>query len=371
MKHKEEFDVGKTLKTYRPPPRVESDDKQKTQALLEPSKKKYTPKRLLAGVLLVILVAFIFIGIWDSININRALSTTFGSGNVLSLLSPTKTQSQNGRTNILMVGYSVDDPGHPGASLTDSILLLSLSDQRHRGYMLSIPRDLYVSIPGYGYGKINEAYKDGGMSLLTRIISDDFGTPVNYTALFNYGAVRGVVNAVGGITVDIHSSDPRGLYDPNISPADGGPLKLTNGVQKLDGQTALNLTRARGDAYNSYGFPQADFDRTAHQRQVILAIKQKLDWKLILNPLENKRVFKAVGQNVQTNIDVNELRPLFSLVNSANAQDLKSYSLRDLDGTNYLASYDSYTSGSALIPTAGVNDYSQIQAALATLNTKN
>src|SRR5207253_1888626 len=90
-----------------------------------------------------------------------------------------------GRVNVLVVGYSVDDPGHPGASLTDSIILLSMNTTNHSGYMLSIPRDLYVKIPGGGYGKINEAYKDGGMNTLEQIVSNDFGTTVDYYMLVN------------------------------------------------------------------------------------------------------------------------------------------------------------------------------------------
>lgn len=364
MKNKDEFEVGKTLKAYHPP---RPDDKTPIKGKDEKPRPNYI-KRTLAIIGLLIIAAAIFIGSWDSINISRATSKTFGSGNILSLLTPTAITQQNGRTNLLMVGYSADDPGHPGATLTDSIVLMSLSTTQRTGYMLSIPRDLYVNIPGFGYGKINEAYKDGGMSLLSQIIDKDFGVTINYTALFNYAAVRDTVNALGGVTVNIQSPDPRGLYDPNISPADGGPLKLSNGPQKLDGQTALNLTRARGDAYNSYGFPQSDFDRTEHQRQVIVAIQSKLNWQLVLNPLVNGKVLSAAGTNVKTDIGIHEVRPLFSLVNRIGASNLKSYGLRDLNGKNYLASYDSYYSGSALIPTAGIDDYSQIQAVVAQLN---
>lgn len=365
MKNKNDFEVGKTLKAYHPPSRTEPALKS------PPIKKEPRPgrvKRFMAIFGLAVLGLAIFIGVWDAINISRVTSKTFGSGNIFSLLAPTSVKQQDGRTNLLMVGYSVDDPGHPGASLTDSILLLSLSTTSRTGYMLSIPRDLYVHIPGYGYGKINEAYKDGGMSLLTQIINDDFGTTIDYAALFNYAAVRDTVNALGGVTVNIKSPDPRGLYDPNISPVDGGPLLLSNGPQKLNGQTALNLTRARGDAYNSYGFPQADFDRTEHQRQVILAIKDRLSWKLVLNPLVNGKVLSAIGQNVKTDINADEARPLFSLVNRDNAANLKSYSLRDLSGKNYLTSYSSYSSGSALIPSDGIDDFSQIKAALSEIN---
>src|SRR5665213_1561264 len=98
-----------------------------------------------------------------------------------------------------------------------SIILLSMNTTSKTGYMLSIPRDLYVNIPGFGYAKINEAYQDGGIGLLEQVVSSDFQVPIDYYALINYASVRDTVNALGGITVNIASQDPRGLYDPNIS----------------------------------------------------------------------------------------------------------------------------------------------------------
>jgi len=332
-------------------------------------KRRFTWKRLFASIVLGTFLFVIFIGAWDARNASAASAKMFGSGNLLQVLTPTSLKgSDEGRVNVLIVGNSVDDPGHPGASLTDSILLLSMSTTNHTGYMLSIPRDLYVKIPGYGAGKINEAYKDGGMSLLEQIIENDFETHINYSALISYTAVRDTVNALGGVTVNIDSPDPRGLYDPNISPADGGPLKLANGPQTIDGQTALNLTRARGDAYNSYGFPRSDFDRTQHQRQVFTAMKEKLDWKLILDPRKNGEVFNAFGNNVKTDVTLPEVRPLYSLFHSIPDSQLQSVSLNSFNGKNLLAS--TAYEGSTLSPAAGAHDFSNIVQAINQLNSQ-
>lgn len=275
---------------------------------------------------------------------------------------------------MLIVGYSIDDPGHSGASLTDSILLLSLSTTRPTGYMLSIPRDLYVREPGFGYSKINAVYDDGGMSLLEKIVASDFNMPINYYALVDYAAVRDTVDALGGITVTIKSSDPRGIYDPSLDYTSLTCCALANypnGPVKLNGKQALNLSRARGDDYRSYGFGQADFDRTEHQRQIFTAIKDKLNWTLVLNPLKNGKIFSSVGSNVKTNISLREVRPLFSLFNHVPSTRLQSESLRVLGGKNYLTDYNSYFAGDALIPAAGLDDYSQIDAAIAQLNQTN
>lgn len=323
--------------------------------------------RILVFLFLTVFILALIIGVWDGRNISSASRKMFGSGNLMELMNsgPIRTDTY-GRVNVLLVGYSIDDPGHPGSTLTDSIILLSMDSSKRTGFMLSIPRDLYVKIPGFGYGKINEVYKDGGMPLLTSIVGQDFDTPISYYALIDYAAVRQTVDALGGITVDIQSKDPRGLYDPNINKLDGGPLKLSNGKQTLDGQTALNLTRARGDPCNcghyAYGFGQSDFDRTQHQRQVFTAIKDKLNWKLILNPLKNGRILQAVANNVRTDIKADEIRTIFSTFNSIPSSKLKSLSLRDLNGVNYLQS--THYGGDTLSPAAGFDDYSQIDSAL-------
>lgn len=364
QKSKKVFDIHRTL----PDPRRNSPADDKSPQVEPPKLRRPLWKRFLVSFLLAVLAFFIFVGTWDAINISRASNQIFGSANLLSLLADRSAKGQNGRVNLLLVGYSIDDPGHPGASLTDSIMLLSMNTKNHTGYMLSIPRDLYIKIPGFGYGKINEAYQDGGISLLKQIVEQDFNTAVNYSALIDYSAVRDTVNALGGIKLNIASPDPRGLYDPNISPVDGGPLKLPNGPQKLDGQTALNLTRARGDVYGSYGFPQADFDRTQHQHQVLVAIKDKLSWVLILNPLKNGKIFQAVGKNVKTDINLGESPSLFKAFNSIPNSNLQSISLRNIGGQNLLTSYATDNGESALIPAAGIDNYSQIQAAIAQLN---
>jgi LCP family protein required for cell wall assembly len=368
------FDVGKTLPPHPVSlnphrPHVPEADEPSVQASRGGAKRIIL--RLLLSVVIALVAFIVIIGVWDARNINQASQKMFGSS-LLGLLSQSGLKTDaSGRVNVLVVGYSADDPGHPAAKLTDSIMLLSMNPNSKNGYMLSIPRDLYVKIPGFGYGKINEAYQDGGMDLLARIVSDNFGVTVPYYSLVNYSSVKGSVDALGGINVCIDSSDPRGLYDPNISSADGGPLKLANGCQNIDGQTALNLTRARGDPAPdgriAYGFARSDFDRTLHQRQVFTAIKQKIGWKVILDPSKNSQLFNAVGDNVKTNIEGGEALPIFKLFRQIPQNQLRSVSLADVDGRNYLRGYTTPYGQSALIPAAGLGDYSDIQQVVSQL----
>jgi LCP family protein required for cell wall assembly len=288
--------------------------------------------------------------------------------------------SERERVNVLVVGYSADDPGHEGANLTDSILLLSMSTNGKNSYMLNIPRDLYVTIPDSGRAKINEAYQRGesesfsepglpagGIGLLEKTVSESLGVTIDYYALVNYAAVRSTADAVGGITVNIQSSDPRGIYDPNFQPHEGGPLKLANGPQKIDGQTALRLTRARGAA-GGYGFALSDFDRSKNQQEVFRAIKESMTTKLLLNPQKNGKVLDAVATNVRTDVEISEVLPLYRLFKGIPSAELDTISLRDINKQNLIKGYTTPSGQSALIPSAGRNDFSDIQSAIDELN---
>ncbi len=343
------------IREYQPPP------KQK--------RRRWGWKRSILLLFVIILAPLLTIGIWDARNFSSASQKLFGSGNALGLLNNTPLASTDqGRVNLMIIGYSADDPGHGGATLTDSIMVVSLSKNTHTGYMLSVPRDLYVDIPDYGHAKINEAFQNGGTEVLEEIIERDFGIPIHYHAIVNYGAVREVVDALGGITVDIKSPDPRGLYDPNFKPEEGGPLTLANGPQKLDGSTALRLTRARGSTYGSYGFPQSDLNRTQNQQQVFAAINDKLDWKLVLDPRTNGKIFDATADNIKTNVKLGEVLPLYRLFSSVPSSSLTPVGLSDVNKVNLLASYQTRTGQSALIPAAGIDDYTDIRAVIEQLN---
>lgn len=258
-------------------------------------------------------------------------------------------------------------------------MVLSLSKSKEN-YMLSVPRDLYVQIPGEGRAKINEAFQDGersgfneegytegGVGLLQKTITEKLGLEIHNYALVDYAAVREIVDALGGITVTIDSSDERGIYDANFQPHEGGPLELSNGQHTIDGQTALRLTRARGATSKSYGFPQSDLNRTQNQQQVLAAIKNELNWKLVLDPRKNSKIFTALGNNIETDVEISEVIPIYRMFIKTPDSQMKSVVLNDFNGKNLLKSYRTPSGQSALIPAAGINDYSEIQEALSSL----
>jgi LCP family protein required for cell wall assembly len=387
------YDVNRTLTSYQPTREVTQvreavlDPNQPFQAIADledtsvehqapaKAKRRFGWKRAVLLLFVVLLTPVLVIGIWDYRNASAASQKMFGSSNLLMGLLPTGLENSNGRTNILVIGNSVDDNGHGGAALTDTILIISLDKEKKTGFMLSVPRDLYVGIPDYGSAKINEAYQageqmkfkesgyqPGGVGLLSKVIKQNFDLDIHYSVTVSYNAVKDITNSLDGITVNIKSTDPRGIYDPNFRPHEGGPLKLTNGSHEIDGQTALRLTRARGSTYGSYGFPRSDFDRTKNQQKVFAAIKSEISPKFVLDPRENKDFFNAVANNVKTDIGLREVLPLYLLMNSVPDPSMKQINLSDVNKKNYLASYGTPSGQSALIPAAGIHNFSEIQA---------
>ena len=339
--------------------------------------KKHRVRKTIKWVVLSLVALILLSGGWYGWHIYRGIANATNNNNPFSLFSafkPVPLKGQDtGHVNILLAGNSADDPGHDGANLTDSIMILSLNTQDHTAFILSIPRDLWVNIPGMGYQKINAAsdmtnftgagYPNGGMGELEEVLHSDLGIDINYYALINYTAFRDMVNAVGGISINIQSPDKRGLYDPNIAKADGGPLKLANGWQQLNGQTALNLARARGDNYYAYGFPASDFDRTEHQRQMLMALKQKASTLNILtDSTKIANMFDAIGKNVNTDLQLNELKSLYSLTKDLNDGNIASYNLNNLNNKQLLVNYTSPGGLSALAPADGVGNFTTIQS---------
>ncbi len=341
----------------------------------KPKKQRSKFRKITLRTLIVLGVILLGVGGFVGYKGLKTINKVF-HGNIISDLtapfssSPLKGES-DGRVNILLAGDSVDDPNHQGASLTDSIMILSLNTKTRQVFLLSIPRDLWVYVPGLSsYQKINAAntvlrfnqsgYPAGGMGELEQIITTQLGIPIDYYGLIDYTAFRDAVNAVGGVTIDIQSPNPYGLYDPYTN------LKLPNGWVTLNGQEALNLARARGDGPGAYGFPESDFDRTAHQRQLFTAVAEKaLTLGFLSNPAKISNLFNAFGNNLQTDLTLQNVIRLIQYVKNINLSSVQSYAFAygstNNHPTSLLQGYVDPASGQdALISTDGIGVYTSL-----------
>jgi len=328
-------------------------------------------RKVVSWLFVGILVSGIGAGSYLGYKAYAAASKVANTSNPLALVASftrSDLESTNNITNILIAGNSSDDIGHSGAALTDSIMIASINHTTKKVTLVSVPRDLWVNIPGYGYSKINAAYAYGGMALLETVAETNLGIHCNYNLLVDYMALKQSVDAVGGIDVTIASSDSRGLYDPSEDYTTGGALvNLTNGVHHLTGQQALNLARARGDNYGSYGYAQSDFTRTQYQQQILLALGKKAQSaSAIANPFAAGKIIASLGSNISTNLTLGQMETVYNDYRSVSVT-IATITLNDINGQNLLANYTSSNGQSALIPSAGFDDFSVIQSTLKTL----
>lgn len=148
--------------------------------------------------------------------------------------------------------------GDVGADRTDTILLIHVPSGGGATTMVSLPRDSYVSIPGYGQDKLNASFSFGGPQLLVQTVEGATGIHIDHYAEIGFGGFASIVDAVGGVDVCV----PYDIDDPLAG------LQLSAGCQELDGAQALGFVRTRATAL-------ADLDRMNNQRLFMSALLSK------------------------------------------------------------------------------------------------
>lgn len=338
--------------------------------------KKSLIKRLILGVVLLIIIVGLFFGIKAFL----ASSKVFG-GNLFDLFStgkPLKTD-EFGRSNIVLFGTSEDSPAHQetggGPNLSDSILLLSIDQKTNATALTSVPRDLWVKydracLSGFE-GKINVVYQCGsddgeneraGSGLLMEKIGETYGLQMHYYIHVNYAALRETVDAVGGVTVNIESDDPRGILDRNFDwqcNYECYLVRYPNGPAKLDGERALALARARNSA-GGYGLSGSNFDREANQQKILLALRDRLASAGILtNPVAVSGLIDTLGNNVRTNFEAGEIKTLLDVASKVQSSAIARLDFQAKDDP--LFTTGNVDGQSIVQPTAGLYDFSEIK----------
>ena len=381
------LNTPKPAPTALPPIDLPDDEpKAKTKKrfrLRKPSRK--TVKRIIIVLVILLLVglgyfAYKFFTTGNKIFKGNPLNAILSQGKDL------KTDI-NGRSNILIFGTSEDDPQHDGADLTDSIMLMSVDQKKKDAFMVSIPRDLYVDygqacLSGYK-GKINVVYicnkdqgEEAGQTALRKKVGEVLGLDVQYAVHINYTVLRQAVDAVGGITVVIESKDPRGILDRNFDwdcPGGAGKcynVKYPNGPAQLNGKQALYLARARGadPLGRTYGLPQANFDREVYQRKILIALKDKaVSAGTLANPIAVSNLLDALGNNVRTNFDADEIKTLVKIGQDIKNENIRSVSLNDPEKP--LVITGNINGESIVKPSAGLTAYGEIQSTIKAYST--
>lgn len=339
-------------------------------------------KRVVKWIIIVIATVVLAIAGYIGIKALTASGRVFG-GNILGVVQrqPLK-EDENGRSNFVVFGTAEDSEGgtHEGQHLTDSIMVVSVNQTTNDVFMVSLPRDLWVRYDepcGVGYeGKLNAVYycasSDGqdeaaGAAGLQRKVGEIVGLDIQYYVHLNFTALVEAVDAVGGVEVKIESDDPRGILDRNFDWRCNYQcyyVNYDNGeTVHLDGEHALALARAR-NAQGGYGLAGGNFDREKNQQKIIVALREKaVSAGTLTNLGRVTGLIDALGNNLRTNIQTNEIQTLMGLANDIPSENIRSLSL--VEEGSMLVTTGEYAGQSIVRPVAGLHDFSQIRAYIA------
>ena len=246
-----------------------------------------------------------------------------GSGSGGSGSADGPAPSAGNAMNIVIMG---SDSRGTDRGRSDSLIVMHISGDRQKVYLISFPRDMWVTIPGYGNAKINAAYSWGGPRLSIQPLENLTNVRMDHAVVSDFTGFTDLIDVIGGITV----------YNNQASASDGG--RFAKGEITLNGKDALIYSRERYDLKNG------DLDRAARQRDVLKAIfKKVLTPEVLANPSKFNQVAQKIAPNLTvdsgfTNATIEKLALSMLVTSIADVRSLQAPSSgfgRSSDGQDY------------------------------------
>jgi len=239
------------------------------------------------------------------------------------------------RINILFVGLRGGDPIKGDCPFcTDTLILLTVDPATKTAGMLSIPRDMWVNIPGFGFSRINTAWTlgrgsklpGGGPALTMKTISHFIGVPIDYYVQVDFDTFVDIINLLGG--VDVYNEETI-VLDPMAHGRDFPKVKITCcGMRHLDGRTALAYSRCR---HIEQGCQDGDIGRARRQQKVIFGIRDK-----VLSPenfptllAQAPQLYNIFSEGIHTNLSLQDAMKLAVLAKDISKENIKNAVIDD------------------------------------------
>ncbi len=223
----------------------------------------------------------------------------------------------DGRINIMLL--AIGGEGHSGENLADTIMIASIEPKERKVALLSIPRDLYVQVPGEEfYSKLNAVHaygdskkKHNGPVLLKKKVEEITGLQIHYYARFDFIAFKKIVEALGGVNITIANS----FFDY------WHKIAFPAGTETMNGDRALAYVRAR----YVEGPEGGDFRRAARQQQMLIAIRDKIfSVQTAFDFTTVNKVLDSLSENISTSMQVWEMKRFFEISRQIDTRNIKS-----------------------------------------------
>ncbi|MCE5203454.1 MAG: LCP family protein [Actinomycetia bacterium] len=280
---------------------------------IQRERRKQTAKRWATGVgiaLAVVLLGGAAYGFFWYRSVDRNMSKAALADTKLqaALDSPQETPSEP--FYLLLTGND-KRPGEKAAR-ADTIILAKVDPKQKKVWLLSIPRDTRVEIPGHGVDKINASKFYGGNALLVDTVKQFTGLPVNYYMDINFRGFVSAVDTIGGVWVDVDV--PIDDWKADMSP-DNSAAKIEPGYQLLDGYHALTYVRSRD-------FPDADFTRMRHQQEFFKALAAQMSKPG--NFLKIPTVVTGISKHISSTMPVGDMVRLAQALQGIKGDDIQT-----------------------------------------------
>jgi len=220
------------------------------------------------------------------------------------------------RVNVLLLGSDNDQKFAQNAVLSQTMIVVSVDPARRQVTLLSLPRDLWVAIPGHANAKIDLAYAEGGAPLARATVEKAFRIPIHYYAWIGLDGLVKVVDRLGGVDVDVLHPVLDDNYPNDFSGSGYGTERvyLAAGPQHLDGRHTLQYVRSR------HGDLLSDFGRSVRQQQVLLAMQQRTAGMDLVTALPS--FARDLNGHVETDLDLVRLTQLMLFMRGLRAGDV-------------------------------------------------
>ncbi len=305
----------------------------------EPERARHPVRATLLVFLSLVLVAALAAGgyVWN-------LARMFDSGtqtiaNAMPEAAPEKADAAGDSRNILLIGSDTRDPGADARS--DTMMLVHLPGDRSGVYVMSIMRDTWTDIPGYGEHKINAAMALGGVALTVDTVQTMFDVPIDHVAVIDFEGFKGLTTALGGIQVEnsagFQSSGADGEYFA------AGPITL-------QGDSALKFVRER------YAFADGDYQRVKNQQAFVRGLMTRIiSAETLSNPIKINNVVGEISPflSVDEKLDAATAGGLAVELRSVRSKDISMFTLPNLgvgtsaDGQSIVVKDDAAIAGIA------------------------
>jgi len=381
--------------------------KKKNQGSNGSNSIKSGKKKIIFIVLGIILLIFAGI-LWKAGSVLNKVSTGGGILSTIARSLPgvdnTLKGEEEGRINILLLGMRGENVDG-GGLLADTIMVVSIKPAEKKVAMVSIPRDLYVTVPGENYSqKINYVYfhgeerdkNGGGIEDMEKIISEITGQEIHYAITINFAGFEELVDAIGGVKVHLDESftEPLQFHEEKVCDGDnggvftvpsgnyeykkndngkivasyplcynsheecGGVFTLPAGDQVLDGEKALCYVRAR--------VTSSDFDRARRQQEVLKQIKKTAFSVSTLTDFSKVNdIIDSLGNNTKTDLAGWEMNRLFEIYREMGDDISITNKVLENSEEGLLYSHEGDERGYILFPRG--DNYDQIKALFANI----